>query len=107
MTTYAVARLRNVAMGPEIVAYLEAIDATLHAFGGRFVIHGDGNRRVLEGDWPDDLIMIAFPARTAAEDWYASDAYRRIAPLRTRNCEGDVILVDGVRRDHRATDILA
>lgn len=106
MTTYAVAHLRKVSMGPEIVAYLEAIDDTLKPFGGQFVLHGDGNKRVLEGTWVGDLIMIRFPDRRSAEDWYASPAYRRILPLRTRNSEGDVILIDGVDQDHRATDIL-
>jgi hypothetical protein len=40
MTAYAVANLRNVRMGPAIIAYLQAIDATLAPFHGRFIIHG-------------------------------------------------------------------
>ncbi|REG45991.1 DUF1330 domain-containing protein (plasmid) [Paracoccus versutus] len=106
MTSYAVARLHQVEMGPDIVAYLEAIDATLAPFGGRFVIHG-GDKEQLEGAWPGDLIVIGFPDRVAARAWYASPAYRAILPLRTRNSQGDVILIDGVGDDHRATDILS
>lgn len=106
MTTYAVAHLRNVTMGPEIVGYLEAIDKTLAPFGGRYVLHGSGNKRVLEGAFAGDLVMIAFPDRAAAEAWYESPAYREILPLRTRNSEGEVLLIDGVSENHRATDIL-
>jgi uncharacterized protein (DUF1330 family) len=106
MTTYAIAQLRNVTMGPDILAYLQAIDATMDPFGGRFVLHGDGNKRVLEGSFSGDLVMIAFPDRAAAEGWYDSPAYRAILPLRTENSDGDVILMDGVGSDHRATDIL-
>jgi len=106
MTTYAIAHLRNVILGPEIIAYLEAIDATLAPFGGKFVLHGAGNRRMLEGTFPSDIIMLSFPNRTAAEDWYASPAYQAILPLRTRNSDGDVLLIDGVDDDHKATDIL-
>ena len=106
MTTYAIAHLRNVDMGPYIVAYLEAIDATLAPYDGRFVIHGNGNRQVLEGDWQRDLVMIAFPDRQSAEDWYASSAYQAILPLRTQNAEGEAILVDRCAPDPRATDIL-
>lgn len=40
MPAYAVARLHDVAMGPEIVAYLQKIDATLAPFDGRLIIHG-------------------------------------------------------------------
>jgi uncharacterized protein (DUF1330 family) len=106
MTTYAIAHLHNVTFGPEIVAYLEAIDATLAPFGGKFVLHGAGNRRVLEGTFASDIIMLSFPDRTAAEDWYVSPAYQAILPLRTRNSDGDVLLIDGVDDDHKATDIL-
>jgi uncharacterized protein (DUF1330 family) len=106
MTTYALAHLRSVTMGPDIIAYLEAIDATMAPFGGKFVLHGDGNKRVLEGTFSGDVIMLSFPNRKAAEDWYSSPAYSAILPLRTRNSDGDVLLIDGVDDDHKATDIL-
>ena len=106
MSAYAVAHLRKVDLGPEIVAYLEQIDATLAPFGGRFLIHG-GEKTVLEGCWPGDLIVIAFPDRRKAHAWYASTAYQRILALRKDHAEGDVIIVDGVSPGHRATDILA
>jgi uncharacterized protein (DUF1330 family) len=51
MSTYAVAHLRKVNLGPEIVEYLQRIDATLGPFGGRFLVHG-GQVEVLEGTWP-------------------------------------------------------
>lgn len=107
MTTYAVAHLRNVRMGPDIVAYLERIDATLAPYGGRFIIHG-GEKLTLEGgNLADDLIVIAFPHRRAATDWYGSESYRAILPLRLANAEGDVFLIDGVDEHHCATDILS
>jgi uncharacterized protein (DUF1330 family) len=40
MPAYAIGHLRDVAVGPEIVEYLERIDETLAPFGGRFIIHG-------------------------------------------------------------------
>lgn len=106
MTTYAVGHLRNVDVNADIVAYLQKIDATLAPFGGYFIIHG-GEKTVLEGGFSSDLIVIAFPDRASAQDWYGSDAYRAILPLRTLNSRGDVFLIDGVDRDHKATDILA
>jgi uncharacterized protein (DUF1330 family) len=105
MKTYGVARLTDVAMGPEIVAYLEGIDATLAPFQGRFIIHGGPIER-LEGDWAGDLIVIEFPDRAAARAWYASEAYKAILPLRTQHSRGEVFFIDGVDADHRATDVL-
>jgi uncharacterized protein (DUF1330 family) len=106
MSAYAVARLYDVAMEPEIIEYLRKIDATLAPFEGRFLIHG-GTMERLEGSWTGDLIMIAFPDKDHARRWYESAAYREILPLRTANSKGDVILIDGVSPDHKATDILA
>ena len=106
MTSYAIAHLRTVEMGSDIVAYLEAIDATLAPFGGQFIIHG-GNKHYLEGAFTGDLTVIAFPDRLRAEAWHASPAYQKILPLRTDNAEGEVFLIEGVDADHKATDILA
>ena len=105
MTTYAIGHLRSVDVGPEIVRYLQEIDATLAPFEGRFLIHGD-RPDVREGDWRGDLIVIAFPDRERAVAWYESPAYQEILPLRTRNADGDVLIVEGVDADHRATDVL-
>lgn len=102
----ALANLRNVALGPDIVEYLERIDATLAPFGGRFLVHG-GAVVPLEGQWPGTLVVIGFPDRASAEAWYASPAYRAILPLRLGNCEGEAIIVETVPDDHRAPDVLA
>jgi uncharacterized protein (DUF1330 family) len=105
MTAYAVGLLRDVAMGPDIVAYLQQIEATLAPFGGRFLIHG-GPMEALEGSPEADLIVIAFPDLGAARGWYASPAYQAILPLRQFNAQGCVFLIQGVSADHKATDIL-
>jgi uncharacterized protein (DUF1330 family) len=106
MTAYAIAHLRNVAMGAEIVEYLQRIDATLEPFGGRFLVHG-GEVEVREGEWAGDLIMIEFPDLDRARAWYASAAYQDILRLRADNSEADVIFARGVSDGHRATDVLS
>jgi uncharacterized protein (DUF1330 family) len=106
MPYYAIGRLHDVNVGPEIVEYLRRIDATLEPFGGRFIIHS-GPATVLEGSWSGDLIVIAFPDQDSARAWYESPAYRQILPLRTRNSRGDVFFIEGVSADHKATDVLA
>jgi uncharacterized protein (DUF1330 family) len=105
MSSYAVGILQEVKMGPPIVQYLERIDATLAPFDGHFIVHG-GPPEVLEGTSPGTLIVIEFPDRQAAEQWYNSPAYQDIVALRTENSVSTVFLVDGVDRDHLATDVL-
>jgi uncharacterized protein (DUF1330 family) len=106
MPTFVLARLEAVKLGPEIVAYLERIDGTLAPFGGRYRVHG-GPYDVAEGSWSGDVVILEFPDRAAARSWYASPAYRAILPLRTANASADVIFIDTVPDEHRATDILA
>lgn len=105
MSTYAVAHMHSVEVGPAIVEYLQKIDATLAPFGGRFIVHG-GAVEVVEGSWDGNLIVIEFATRELAHAWYDSAAYREILVLRLDNSVSDVILVDTVSADHRATDVL-
>ena len=105
MTSYAVGILNDLKMGPEIVEYLERIDATLAPFDGHFIIHG-GQAQMFEGDDPGTLVAIEFPDRANAEGWYASDAYQAILALRAANSTSTIFLIDGVDRDHLATDVL-
>jgi uncharacterized protein (DUF1330 family) len=75
--------------------YRKEVPATLVPFGGQFVARG-GNLRVLEGEWPHQrLVIIEFPSRAAAEDWYQSAAYQQIISLRHKSSVGNLILVDG------------
>jgi uncharacterized protein (DUF1330 family) len=102
---YGVALLQDVRMGPPIVEYLERIDATLAPYGGRFIVHS-ATPAVLEGVSPGTMVVIEFPDRDHALEWYDSPAYQAILPLRTENTTSTVFIVDGVGTDHRATDVL-
>jgi uncharacterized protein (DUF1330 family) len=105
MSSYAVAILKDVVMGDDLIEYLRRIDGTLAPFGGHFVIHG-GQPDVREGQWNGDLIIVGFPERDGARQWYESGSYQAIAPLRINNSTGTVAIFEGVDADHRATDIL-
>jgi uncharacterized protein (DUF1330 family) len=105
MTAYVVARLRNVRMGEGIEAYMRAVDDTFVEFGGRFAVHGT-KVEVLEGTWPEDLVIVEFPDAERARAWYRSPAYQDILRLRTDNSDADLVLVPGVPPGYRAADFL-
>ena len=86
MSAYAVAYLRKVDLGPEILEYIACIDATLKPFEGRFLIHG-GPVDPMDGNWSGDLVVIEFPNRESAHAWYASPEYQAILRLRTDNSD--------------------
>jgi uncharacterized protein (DUF1330 family) len=106
MTAYALGHLHQVDFGPQIIEYLERIDATLDDFGGRFLVHGNPVD-VREGTWQGDLVLIEFPDLERARAWYDSPVYREILALRTDNSVCDVLLVDGVGAGYRAVQALA
>ncbi|GAA1271724.1 DUF1330 domain-containing protein [Kitasatospora nipponensis] len=106
MTAYALGHLHTVEFGPQIVAYLERVDATLDPFGGRFLVHGNPID-LREGSWQGDLVLIEFPDLARAQAWYDSPAYRDILALRTDNAVCDVLLVGGVPDGYRAAAALA
>ncbi|MFI6879842.1 DUF1330 domain-containing protein [Streptomyces sp. NPDC050400] len=99
MSAYGFAHLRSRRDHPDVLEYLERIQATLDPFHGRFVIHGPP-AEVLEGDWPGSMVLIEFPGTAEARAWYASPAYRRILRLRTDHIDGDVLLIEGVGPDY-------
>ncbi|MFF8864846.1 DUF1330 domain-containing protein [Streptomyces sp. NPDC015139] len=102
MTAYVIGHLREAAPHPEIAEYIARITATFEPYGGRFLVHG-AQHEVKEGAWPGHVVVIGFPSMTEARAWWDSDAYRAIAPLRSRHIEGDIVFVPGVAEDYDAT----
>jgi len=102
VSAYAIAHLRTPHINAEVLAYIERIQETMNPFGGRFLVHG-GEVDAREGSWPGTVVVIEFPDMAQARTWYDSSAYQEILPLRTRNIEGEAILVDGVGPDYDAS----
>ncbi len=102
---YAIAYIRDLDFGPEIVEYLERIDLTLAPYGGRFLVHG-GPVVPAEGEWDGEVVIIEFPDAASAEQWYASDAYQEILPLRTEHSRSMAGLLQGVPTGYRAVEKL-
>ena len=96
---YAIAHLRTPKAHPEVFEYLERIQATMDPYGGRFLVHGP-EVEVREGEWPGTIVILEFPGTVQAREWYESPAYQAILPLRTRNIEGETIIVEGVGEGH-------
>ena len=68
---------------PEVYReYAAKVPATLVAFEGSFLVRG-GRIEPLEGDAPPQrTVVLEFPSLARARDWYESDAYQALIPLR-------------------------
>ncbi|NRQ37697.1 DUF1330 domain-containing protein [Nonomuraea sp. NN258] len=106
MTAYAIAHLKTPALHPDVLEYMERIQATLDPFQGRFLVHGP-QVDVREGQWPGTVVVIEFPDLARARGWYDSPEYQEILPLRTRHIDGVAVLVEGVAPDHDAAAFAA
>jgi uncharacterized protein (DUF1330 family) len=103
MTAYVLAHLRVPRPHADFIPYVERIQATLDAYGGRFLVHG-GRKDVVEGAWPGDVVLLEFRDAATARAWYTSPGYQEILPLRTAHMVGDVVLVDGVAPGYDPVD---
>ncbi|MET8248642.1 DUF1330 domain-containing protein [Streptomyces sp. NPDC005202] len=99
MSTYLINHLRIPGGVPNEagLSYLEQVEATAKPFGGKWLAQGDAD--VVEGAWPGSVVLIEFPSRADAENWYNSPDYQKILPLRVNNAISDLILVDSVGPD--------
>jgi uncharacterized protein (DUF1330 family) len=96
MTTYLINHLRIPGDIPnnDGLSYLEAVEATVAPFGGKWLAQGPVD--VVEGAWPGSVVLMEFPSREAATKWYDSAAYAAIRPLRTKNAISDLVLIDQI-----------
>jgi uncharacterized protein (DUF1330 family) len=75
--------------------YRAQVVATLAPFGAAFLVRG-GAFTVPEGSFPHArIVVLEFPSRQAAEDWYASPAYWAILADRLEAATGTLVIVDG------------
>ena len=70
--------------------------ASILAAGGKYLVRG-GDVEVLEGEPPAGrTVVLEFPTRQAAIDWYRSDEYTEIRKIREAAARARMYVVDGV-----------
>jgi uncharacterized protein (DUF1330 family) len=96
MKTYLINHLRIPGDVPNSdgLSYLEQVEATVAPYGGKWLAQGPGD--VVEGAWPGSVVLMEFPNREAATNWYNSPEYTAIRPLRINNAISDIILIDEI-----------
>ena len=67
--------------------YLAAVPATIAEHDGE-ILAADFDSDGMEGDTGHVTVVLKFPSKQAARDWYGSDEYQAIIGLRKDNCEG-------------------
>ena len=79
----------------EYEAYKKLTPASLLPYGGKFIVRG-GATESLEGDWnPERIVVLEFPTKELAKQWWSSPEYTPAKEIRQRNAHTKMILVEG------------
>lgn len=78
----------------EYEAYKSLTPATVEAYGGKFIIRGNPIQ-VMEGSWNHDrLVMIEFPNKKIAEEWYYSKEYQEARAIRLKASNAKFFIIE-------------
>lgn len=94
MSAYVIARI-TVTDPEDYQTYARQTVALAEKAGARFLVKGGAQTQV-EGLCPDRHVIIEFPDRQRALDWYNSKEYQRILPIALSSSERDIVIVDGL-----------
>ncbi len=76
--------------------YKAQASETVAAAGGRYLVRG-GDFVVLEGEAPPGrTVVLEFPSRQAAVEWYRGEAYAAARKLRDGAAQATMYVVDGI-----------
>jgi uncharacterized protein (DUF1330 family) len=77
--------------------YKQMAPSSIEAFGGRYLVRG-GPVDVLEGRWsPRRVVVLEFPDRASARQWWESSEYADAKALRNACAYSELIVVEGVK----------
>ena len=73
--------------------YKKLTPASVEAFGGSFVIRGNPVQ-VMEGEWKyDRLVLLKFPNRELALEWYNSVDYQKARKIREKASSANFFII--------------
>ena len=77
-------------------AYRAAVEATIAAYGVRYLVRG-GRVSRLEGQWePQRLVIVEFADVARAKAWWASAEYAGPKAIRHATARTDMVVVEGL-----------
>ncbi len=76
-------------------SYQDHVGALVQKYHGTFLVRG-GNKTDMENSFPyDRLIVIEFPSRQHAEDWYNDHDYQQLVTNAAPFIERTLVIIDG------------
>jgi len=81
----------------EYKKYMEKVKPKIESYGGEYSIRG-GEIDALETNlWkPIRLVLVKFPNKKIAMEWYNSDEYKPYKNIRLDNATSNILMVEGL-----------
>ncbi|SED82703.1 Uncharacterized conserved protein, DUF1330 family [Rhizobiales bacterium GAS191] len=93
MSVYIVSRV-DISDMETMSGYMAAAPETVAAHGGRYIVR-TANIEKLEGETScDRVVVLEFPTREQALDWYNSQDYRPLRDIRWQAAKASILLVE-------------
>ena len=81
----------------EYKKYMEKVKPMIESYGGEYIIRG-GEIDALETNlWkPTRMVLVKFPNKKKAMEWYNSEEYRPYKQIRLENAISNILIVEGL-----------
>ena len=95
MKAYVIAQM-NLKSKEGYKEYVGKVVPTVQKFGGEYLVRA-GEYKVIDGEWKyPRTVVIKFPTYEKALEWYESEEYKPVKPIRLANSVANGIIIKGV-----------
>ena len=94
MSGYVIANI-NVKNPEAYKEYIDKVKSIVEKFGGEYLVRA-GEYKVIDGEWKyPRTVVIRFPSYKKALEWYNSEEYQPVKPIRLANSVANGIIIEG------------
>ena len=81
----------------EYKKYMEKVKPMIESYGGEYLIRGGEIDSLETNLWkPTRIVLVKFPSKKLAMEWYNSDEYKPYKKIRFENATSNILMVVGL-----------
>ena len=81
----------------EYKKYMEKVKPMIESYGGEYLIRGVEIDSLETNLWkPTRIVLVKFPSKKLAMEWYNSDEYKPYKKIRFENATSNILMVEGL-----------
>ena len=81
----------------EYKKYMEKVKPLIESYGGEYLVRGGEIDSLETNLWkPTRIVLVKFPSKKLAMEWYNSDEYKPYKNIRLDNATSNILMVEGL-----------